>query len=101
MKRTIVTYTTKAGHADENARLIAGVFDQLHARAPEGLRYMVLRYGEDHFVHVVEQDAGAPSLSDLDAFRAFQENASQRWLARPEVNEVTIVGSYGMLQDPT
>ncbi|HEY0523093.1 MAG TPA: hypothetical protein VGD08_06880 [Stellaceae bacterium] len=99
MKRTLVIYTTKPEHTEENARLIGSVFDELQAHAPEGLRYLVLRYGEGRSVHVVEQPDGAPSLSDFEAFRAFQKSASERWLVRPEVSEVTVVGSYGMMPD--
>lgn len=99
MKRTLVMYTTKPEHTQENARLIRGVFDALHAHEPEGLSSRVLRYGEGCFVHLVERRDGAPSLPDFEAFRAFQKNAAERWLVRPQVNEVTVVGSYGMLTD--
>jgi hypothetical protein len=99
MKRKLVMYTTKPEHTEENARLIGDVFDALHAHAPEGLSYRVLRYGEGCFVHLVEQRDGAPSLSDFKAFRAFQKNGGELWLVRPQVNEVTVVGSYGMLPD--
>jgi hypothetical protein len=97
MKRTLVLYATKLHLADENAHLIERVFDELRAQAPEGLRYMVLRYGEGRFAHLVEQRDGAPSLTDFEAFRAFQKNVGERWIARPEVSEVTVVGSYGMM----
>jgi hypothetical protein len=96
MNRTLVIYTTKPERIEENARLISSVFDELQAQAPEGLRYTVLRYGEGRFLHLVEQRDGAPSLPDFEAFRAFQKGASERWLVRPEVSEVTVVGSYGM-----
>jgi hypothetical protein len=99
LNRTLVIYTTKPEHTEENARLISSVFDELQAKAPKGLRYMVLRYGEGGFLHLVEQRDGAPSLPDFDAFRAFQKGASERWLVRPEVNQVTVVGSYGMIPD--
>ncbi len=99
MKRTLVIYTTKPEHTEENARLIGNVFDALHTHTPEGLRYMVLHYGEGCFVHLVQQSDEAPPLSDFEAFRAFQKSAAERWLVRPQVSEVTVVGSYGMLLD--
>jgi len=86
MKRTLVIYTNKLEHAEENARLIGSVFDELQAHAPEGLRYMVLRYGEGRFVHLVEQRDGAPSLSDFEAFSAFSEEC-RRTMARPARGE--------------
>jgi hypothetical protein len=97
MNQTLVIYTTKPEHIEENARLIRSVFDELQAQAPKGLRYRVLRYGEGRFLHLVEQRDGAPSLADFEAFHAFQKGASERWLVRPEVSEVTVVGSYGIL----
>ncbi len=39
---------------------------------------MFLRHGEGRFVHIVEQNEGGPSLSDLQAFRAFQKDAGER-----------------------
>lgn len=99
MKRTLVLYTTKPDRAEENARLIGSVFAELQAQAPKGLRYVVLRYGEGRFAHLAEQPDGAPSLSDFAAFRAFQQSAGERWLVRPEVSAVSLVGSYGMTPD--
>ncbi|MBB3452732.1 hypothetical protein FHT86_000988 [Rhizobium sp. BK313] len=56
---------------------------------------MVLRYGDGRFVHFVEQNEGAPGLSDLQAFRTFQKDASMRIQERPLANEVEVVGAYG------
>jgi hypothetical protein len=87
----------KPERTGENARLIERVFEELQARAPEGLRYLVLRYNEGSFAHIVEQHDGAPSLSDFEAFRTFQRSIGERWLVRPEASEVNVVGSYGMI----
>ena len=38
MKRTFIRYDTKPGRAEENQRLIEGVFQELHAKAPSGVR---------------------------------------------------------------
>src|SRR5262249_51052000 len=65
MRRVVVRYQTRPEAADENARLIADVFRELEAKAPEGLRYLVLRLADGGFVHVVEQAEGAPSLTTL------------------------------------
>jgi hypothetical protein len=99
MKRKLVIYTTKPEHTAENARLIGRVFDELRTHAPAGLRYLVLRCGEGRFAHFVEERGVAPTLADFEAFRAFQKSASERWLVRPEVSEVAVLGSYGILPD--
>lgn len=99
MKSTHITYTAKPEAADENAGLIRAVFEELRAKAPTGLRYMVLRNGEGRFVHFVQQEEGGPSLSGLDAFRSFQKDSGARIQGRPEVNEVEVVGAYGFEPD--
>jgi hypothetical protein len=40
MKRTVVRYKTKPEQAEENARLIEKVFQELRTRAPDGVRYL-------------------------------------------------------------
>ena len=47
MKRTLIRYKTKPDMADKNAELIAGVFAELKATKPEGLRYLSLRLDDD------------------------------------------------------
>jgi hypothetical protein len=96
MKQTLVLYEAKPEHADENARLIGDVFAELRAKAPDGLRYMALRYRGGRFLHFAQQRDGAPSLPDFAAFRLFLEGGSERWAVRPEVSDAIVVGSYGM-----
>ena len=43
MKRTLIRYKTTPEMADENAELIAGVFAELKATEPDGVRYLSLR----------------------------------------------------------
>ena len=51
MKRTVVRYKIKPEMAEENARLIQKVFEELRAKSPEGIRYLALRLGDGTFVH--------------------------------------------------
>jgi hypothetical protein len=98
MKRTVIRYRTHPDRADENARLIAGVFQELAAQAPDGVRYMVLRLADDSFVHIVENAGEGPSpLTQLAAFRAFQAGIAERCLEAPRAAEATVVGAYRML----
>ena len=99
MKATHVRYTAKPDAADENQRLIEGVFAQLHAQAPPGVRYMVLRLGET-FVHVAQSGgAGLNPLTQLAAFKAFQSGVKERCAEMPAVSEATVVGHYRMLDE--
>src|ERR1700687_498025 len=99
MKWTLIRYKTKPGLADRNAELIAGVFEELKAAKPEGVRYLSLRLDDDTFVHFVETEAGDGSnaLPKLPAFQAFQSGIRERCIEPPLAGGVTIVGNYRML----
>ena len=57
MKRTLIRYKTKPDRTDENEALIKAVFRELHAKSPEGMRYMSLSLADGSFVHFVENEA--------------------------------------------
>jgi hypothetical protein len=103
MKRTLIRYKTKPEMTDENAALIADVFEQLKAEKPDGVRYLSLRLDDDSFVHVVETEAddGASVLPGLAAFKAFQSGIRERCAEPPVARGVTIVGNYRMLGEPS
>jgi hypothetical protein len=102
MKRTLIRYKTKPDMTEKNAELIAGVFEQLKAEKPDGVRYLSLRLKDDSFVHFVETDAGdgSSALPKLAAFQAFQSGIRERCAEPPQARGVTIVGNYRMLGEP-
>ena len=85
MKRTLIRYKTKPDMADRNAELIAGVFAELKATRPDGVRYLSLRLDDDSFIHLVETEAddGASAIPGLAAFKAFQSGIRERCLEPP------------------
>jgi hypothetical protein len=100
MKRTVIRYRTKPERSDENRKLVEAVFAELHAKSPDGLRYLALRLADDTFVHFVEIEEGAGSrLAEQEAFRAFQAEIRDRCVEPPHPEEAVIVGNYGMLAD--
>jgi hypothetical protein len=50
MKLTVVRYRTKPEMAEENARLIHTVFQELRAKSPDDVRYLSVRLSDDTFV---------------------------------------------------
>jgi hypothetical protein len=96
----LISYRTKPEAADGNAALIAGVFRELQAVKPAGIRYLSLRLEDDTFVHFVEAGDGGGGLTKLPAFQAFQSEIRQRCLEPPLARSVTIVGNYRMLGEP-
>ena len=99
MKRTLIRYKTKPEMADENAELIAGVFAELKAARPDGVRYLSLQLDDNSFIHLVETEAsdGSSAIPNLAAFKAFQSGIRERCAEPPQVGGVTIVGNYRML----
>jgi hypothetical protein len=101
MKQTLIRYKTKPESADQNADLVAGVFAELKAARPAGIRYLSLRLEDDTFIHFVESttDDGSSALPKLTAFQAFQSGIRERCAEPPLVRSVTVVGNYGMLDE--
>jgi hypothetical protein len=101
MKRTLIRYKTRPELADKNAELISGVFAELKAAKPEGVRYLSLRLEDDTFVHFVETESDSTNaLPGLAAFKAFQSGIRERCIEPPLAGSVTIVGNYRMLREP-
>jgi hypothetical protein len=102
MKRTLIRYRTKPELSDQNAALVAAVFEELKWAKPEGVRYVTLRLDDDSFVHFVETEAddGSSAIPNLTAFKAFQSGVRERCAEPPLVRGVTIVGNYRMLGEP-
>jgi hypothetical protein len=97
MKRILIRYRAKPDLAQQNRRLIENVFEELQEKSPEGLRYMVLKLGDDTFLHFVETRDGTSPLQELEAFRAFQSGIRDRCAEPPQANEAIVVGNYRML----
>jgi hypothetical protein len=97
MKPTLIRYRTKPEKTEENERLIKGVFAELRAKSPEGVRYAVLKLADGSFFHFVETEADPSPIPQLEAFRAFQSGVRDRAIDPPQSGEVTIVGNYRML----
>ena len=97
-KNWIIQYQTRPDAADENARLIEGVFAALAELKPDNFRYTTYRLADDvTFVHVAQLLSGENPLFTLSAFAEFQREIGQRCVAPPAASEATIVGSYGCL----
>jgi hypothetical protein len=99
MKRTMVRYKVKPEHADENVRLIQKVFEELQAKSPAGVRYLVLRLNDGTFVHLSMADAadGVSPIPRLEAFGRYQSGIRERCVELPQSSDVTIVGEYRVL----
>jgi hypothetical protein len=99
---TMVRYTTKPDQGATNEALSRAVFPQLKAAAPEGIAYALFRDGNE-FVHVFVnlQADDAASLTDLPAFKTFQQDIAERCEVPPQATRlaVQLVDCYGFEAD--
>jgi hypothetical protein len=102
MSHTMVTYTVKPGHDEENAALVRAVFKELAQTRPTGFRYAVFRVPESRqFVHLYTNE-GAPSgaLQQLPSFRAFVSGAQDRHEHPATFTEPELIGDYRTFEQP-
>jgi hypothetical protein len=94
----VIRYRTKPEHADENERLIRGVFAELAEEDPgSGLHYAALRLDDGvSFVHVAVLDGDENPLASSPAFAAFQSGIAGRCAEGPVPADASIIGSYGL-----
>jgi hypothetical protein len=97
MKRVMVQYRVKPGHAAENEDYIRKVFEELVADAPKGLRYASFKQDDGvSFVHFasIETVDGSNPLGILPAFRAFTSKINDRCEEPPVVVPLSEIGAY-------
>ena len=97
MKRIMVRYKVKPERAEENEQLVRAVYEELERTAPAGLRYATFKLDDGvSFVHIAATDTedGKNPLQEVQAFKAFQENVTERCAEPPEARELHEVGSF-------
>lgn len=100
MRAMMVQYKTAAPSAEANAALVRAVFEELAARAPDGIRYASYRLPDGvTFVHIatVDRPPGDNPLTALPSFRTFQAQLAERCVEPPVVTELSPVGAYDAL----
>src|SRR5262249_41504666 len=97
--RVTVRYRVKPERALENIELVRAIYDELHERRPEGLRYATFKLDDGvSFVHIAEHDEDGPNrLAPLASFKRFQEGIAERCDEPPVVSEVSTIGAYRLL----
>ena len=92
---TVVRYKTLLEGADENERLIRGVFAQLAEQCPEGLQYAAFRLDDGvSFLHVAVIDGAENPLTALPAFGEFLSGIKERCADPPAATDGRVIGSY-------
>jgi hypothetical protein len=102
MKRVMVRYKVKPDRATENEELVRAVYDELQRTDPPGFRYATFQLEDGvSFVHVasIEAEDGRSPLSDVKAFKRFQENIGERCDEAPVATELREIGSFRFFRD--
>ena len=102
MKRVMVRYKVKPDRATENEELVRAVYDELQRTDPAGFRYATFQLDNGvSFVHVasIETEDGRSPLSDVNAFKRFQENIGERCDEAPVATELREIGSFRFFGD--
>jgi hypothetical protein len=100
MQRVMVRYRVKPDQVAENETLVRAVYDELDRTDPAGLRYATFQLDDGvTFLHLasIETDDGHNPLTDLAAFRRFQQHLGDRCDEPPVVTEPREVGSFRLL----
>jgi predicted SnoaL-like aldol condensation-catalyzing enzyme len=97
-KRLVTRYAMRSSEdADENQRRVEAVFDELAAKAPDNVSYIVLRLADGSFVHVSFHDHGDDEVNPIAstaAFAHFQEGHGDRREGGVDQQTATLVGAY-------
>jgi hypothetical protein len=94
-KTVIVRYRTSPEAANENARLVEGVYASLAEVEPSDFQYSTFRLADGvTFVHVARMDEPENPLPALPAFAEFQRELGRRCVEPPAPSEATVVGVY-------
>jgi len=102
MKRVLVRYKVKPDRATENEELVRAVYDELQRTDPAGFRYATFQLEDGvSFVHVasIETEDGRSPLSEVKAFRQFQEEIGERCDEAPVATELREIGSFRFFGD--
>jgi hypothetical protein len=100
MSHTLVTYTVKPGHEEENASLVRGVFEELAETKPDGLRYAVFYLPDSRqFIHLYTDEGSSTGVSGLDSFKAFVAGAEDRHEQPATFAKPELIGDYRTFED--
>jgi acyl dehydratase len=94
----VIRYRTKPEHAEENERLVRGVFAELAEEQPEGLHYATFRLDDGvSFVHVAVTDGDENPLTSSAAFAAFQAGIGDRCAEGPTPADAAVIGNFRLI----
>jgi hypothetical protein len=100
MRQVSVRYRVKPERVAENEQLVRAVYEELGRVQPDGIAYATFKLPDGvSFVHLARTTADGNPLTELPAFRAFQEGIAERCDEQPVVMEVETIGAFRAFSD--
>ena len=100
MRQVSVRYRVKPERVAENEELVRAVYAELGRVRPDGIAYATFKLPDGvSFVHLARTTSDGNPLTELPAFRAFQEGIAERCDEQPEVMEVETIGAFRAFSD--
>ena len=102
MSPAMVRYKVKPDQVENNEQLVRAVYEELHKTAPSGLRYATFRLDDGvSFIHLHadERKDGTTALTELPAFKKFQQGIPDRCEEGPVVTKLSQIGSFGLFDE--
>lgn len=98
MKKILARYKVKKGMVEANEELIKRVYKELNYTKPEAFSYATYKLDDGlTFIHIaLNKSDGKSPLSDLAAFKKFQESIEERCEEPPVVSHLEVIGSFAM-----
>lgn len=97
MTRVMVRYKVKPGQVEKNEQLVRAVYEELHSIQPTNMRYATFQLEDGvSFIHLHsnESNDGSNALTELPAFKQFQQGIPDRCESGPVVTKLREIGSF-------
>jgi hypothetical protein len=95
MHQVMVRYRVKPDRVAENEQLVRAVYEELARTDPGGFRYATYRLEDGvTFVHIAQGETERPTLGQVEAFRRFTADISERVEEAPVTSQLQTIGSY-------
>jgi hypothetical protein len=100
MDKVMIRYRVTADRLDQHLALLRAAYDELHASAPENLRWVTYQLDDSlSFLDIVSGSGDPADLAARPAFHRFRSTLDDRCDEPPTMNGITEIGRYSSPQD--
>jgi len=96
MSATMIRAQVKPEREAEAEAAAQKMFAAIHEARPQGVKYASTRAGDDTFVVLLALEGADNPLTAIPEFRDFQAALPQYLAGPPVVEQLDVIGSYGL-----